>query len=130
MLLLVSIFSYSQKEKLPLKAGDEFACVFADEPDPEFPQGIDSLRRFIRSKFAIPEAIVKSEKRIYGTIVVNFKVESNGLLNDFKIVKSIDTTLDAEVIRVFKLIPKWKVYPCTGPVYMRFPVTFDLNAEE
>src|SRR5258707_5856860 len=102
MLFLIS-FIISSNEKRSYQLEEKFSCVLPIELGPEFPQGIDSLRRFIRSKFVIPELIVKSEKRIYGTIIIEFKVDYNGILSGFKIVKSITPELDSEVIRVFKL---------------------------
>lgn len=48
------------------------------------------------------------ENEIQGTVYLSFIVEIDGALTDIKVMRGVSKTLDAEVIRLIKLMPKWK----------------------
>jgi Ca-activated chloride channel family protein len=45
---------------------------------------------------------------IQGTTYLSFIVEIDGSLTGITIMKGVSKTLDAEAIRIVKLMPKWK----------------------
>lgn len=49
-----------------------------------------------------------AEKGIQGTVIVEFIVEKNGALSNFKVTKTVDSLLDAEALRVISVSPKWR----------------------
>lgn len=40
-------------------------------------------------------------------MVVGFCIETDGSLTDIRVIKSLTPELDAEAVRVVKLMPKW-----------------------
>ncbi|QUB74429.1 TonB family protein [Prevotella melaninogenica] len=48
------------------------------------------------------------ENCIQGRVVVRFCVNPKGRCDHFSIVRSVDPLIDKEVLRVLKLMPKWK----------------------
>ncbi len=45
---------------------------------------------------------------IEGRVIVSFIVEPNGSVSNVEIVRSVDTDLDQEALRVVGQMPKWK----------------------
>lgn len=73
---------------------------------PEFPGGIKKLMQFLSSNLKYPEH--EKEKGTQGKPVVSFVINEVGEAEDIKILKSIGKAFDQEIIRVLKLMPKWK----------------------
>lgn len=91
-----------------------------DEQPPSFPGGIEAMFAFI-------------EKNIHpipgqsGRVVVTFIVEKNGNLNDIKVRRSASPELDAEALRVVRLMPRWipgKTFGETTRSIYNIPVKF------
>jgi TonB family protein len=72
----------------------------------QMPQPTFDLPDFLGKNIVYPQ--VAKEKKIEGKVVVRFVVDDEGNVKDPFIVKSPDTLLSAEVLRVVKLMPKWK----------------------
>jgi len=73
--------------------------------DPEFPGGNIELEKFIHSKMIYPESDI--EMRNQGTVYIQFVVNTDGSISDITVAKGVTPTIDAEAVRVFKLMPKW-----------------------
>jgi Gram-negative bacterial TonB protein C-terminal len=76
---------------------------------------------FFARNFSYPQ-----DGTIVGKIVVTFIVNEDGRLSDFKVVKGREA--EAEILRVCKLMPKWKPGMENGkPVKVKFamPVIID-----
>jgi len=73
---------------------------------PEYPGGLLALRTFLASNVKYPTEAAK--KGIHGKVYVNFVVEKDGTVGLVKIARSVDPSLDAEAIRVVKLLTNWK----------------------
>jgi protein TonB len=73
---------------------------------PEYPGGKLEMVKFFMSNFNYlePEAT--------GRIIIEFTVNKEGKLEDFKILRSLIDLLDNEAIRVMKLMPNWKPGKC------------------
>jgi hypothetical protein len=75
----------------------------------EFPFGADSLKRFLGSRFVIPNSLLDDEKiNIRGTITASFTIEKDGTPSSFKIVKPLHPVLDNELLGVLRMMPRWK----------------------
>lgn len=85
------------------QSNDVFVAV---EIAADFPGSIYSFRNFVKSNFEIPKKAVR--KKVKGEIPVQFIVEKDGSLSDIKVLTDLGFGLNEEVIRVFKLSPKWK----------------------
>lgn len=71
------------------------------EKMPEYPGGIDALRREIGRKYRIPRSLVNKKKG--GKVFVQFIVDKDGSITNAKVVKGIDgcDTCSEEALRVF-----------------------------
>lgn len=98
------------------------------EIQPEFPGGEGELAKYLSNNIKYP--VICQENNIQGQVVVQFVVSTTGIITDLKVVKGADKYLDAEAIRVLKLMPRWLPGKQGGvPVNVRFfvPVTFKLQ---
>ena len=77
--------------------------VFVLKELPFFP---GDFNEFIFSNFHYPPSL--QENCIQGRVVVKFCINPKGKCDHFSIVRSVDPLIDKEVLRVLKLMPKWK----------------------
>lgn len=107
-------------------------------PPPPFPAGYDeapaftggetAMYKFINSMLVYP--IAAKEKNISGKVNLRFLVDTDGSISNVSVVKGINPELDAEAIRVIKLLPVWKPGKLEGKpvkVWYSMPVTFTLQ---
>ncbi|MCX6325303.1 MAG: energy transducer TonB [Bacteroidia bacterium] len=95
---------------------------------PQFVGGETALYKFINSKLVYPATAI--EKKLSGKVNVRFFVNVDGSTGGVSVVKGISSELDAEAIRVVKLLPPWKPGKLAGtPVRVLYsiPVTFTLE---
>ena len=76
------------------------------EEMPEFPGGMEKLIQFIADNVRLPRSV--EEGKVLGRCDVEFNVETDGTLTEFKVVKSLNKECDSEAIRVLKSMPRWK----------------------
>ena len=98
---------------------------------PEYPGGTTALFDFISKSVKYPEAA--KEKGIEGKVYVQFVIEKDGSLSSFTVLRGVSDELDAEAIRVLKMMPKWKPGMNDGkPVRVQYtiPFYFKLNGAE
>ena len=72
----------------------------------EFPFFPGNFNEFIFSNFHYPPSL--QENCIQGRVVVKFCINPKGKCDHFSIVRSVDPLIDKEVLRVLKLMPRWK----------------------
>jgi TonB family protein len=95
---------------------------------PVFKGGETALYKFINSKLVYPATAI--EKKLSGKVNVRFFVNVDGSTGGVSVVKGISSELDAEAIRVVKLLPPWKPGKLAGTpvkVIYTIPVTFTLK---
>ncbi|MFR6236864.1 MAG: energy transducer TonB [Parabacteroides distasonis] len=63
------------------------------------------LLNFLAKNMKYPT--LAQENSIKGKVVVQFVVNEDGKLSDFKVIKSVHQYLDNEALRVVKLLPKF-----------------------
>lgn len=73
---------------------------------PEFPGGMEKLIQFIADSIHLPKCV--TEGNVEGRSIVEFVVNRDGTLSDFKIFRSLHEDCNVEAIRVLKLMPRWK----------------------
>ena len=93
---------------------------------PTFPGGDAALMSFLKENIRYPEEA--REKGIQGRVRVSFLVCRDGSIADVKIVQQLHPLLDAEAVRVVKLMPKWENQ---GKTRERFdlPISFSLEKD-
>jgi len=95
---------------------------------PEFPGGMNALNRCIRENLRYPEEAAKNN--IQGTVVVQFAVMKDGSVDKVTVYAKAHPLLDAEAVRVVKLLPKWNPGKIKGKEvnsYFIIPVAFTLQ---
>ncbi len=93
----------------------------------EMPEFIGDFRKFISANLHYPK--IAKENRIEGTVLIKFVIDEKGNLANAKILRSVDSALDQEALRVINLSPRWKPgKQQTKPVKVAFtfPITFKL----
>ena len=98
------------------------------EQMPEFPGGMKELLKFLQENVKYPENAMKNN--VQGRVIVQFVVEKDGTLTEFKVARSVDPDLDAEALRVLQTMPKWKPGMQRGKIVrVKFtvPVSFKLQ---
>ena len=75
------------------------------EKQPEYPGGIEEFYKLVGMNFKIPAAA--SKQKLEGKAIIEFMVERDGSLSEFKIVKDLGYGIGNEAIRTIKLSPKW-----------------------
>ena len=73
---------------------------------PEFPGGWSAFMQWLTKNLKYPESAQKN--KVQGTVVVSFSVNKDGSIASTKVSTSADPVLDAEALRVMKMMPKWK----------------------
>jgi len=98
------------------------------EEMPMFPGGIPELMKFVSDHLQYPE--IAKENNVQGRVTVKFCVTPTGGVDRVSIYSSVDPELDAEAIRVVKLLPPFKPGKQGGKpvsVWFSIPINFKLN---
>ena len=110
-------------------AGEEIFVVVENQP--EFPGGQEAMMQFLADSIRYPRESM--EKGVQGRVICNFVIMKDGSVNDVQVVRGVDPLIDAEAIRVLKLMPEWKPGTQRGKkVNVRYtlPVVFRLLKNE
>ena len=105
----------------------EFFVIVQDMPKFQG-GGLDKFRNWVQSSIEYPK--IAMENGISGTVYANFIVNQNGELVKLIIVRSVESSLDNEVIRTMSSSPKWEPGRQRGkPVNIRMtiPIKFVLQ---
>jgi TonB family protein len=97
--------------------------------DPHFSGGPDAFNKFINENIRYPKD--DQDKGISGKVIVQFVVEKNGSLSNFKALSGPSEAMKAEAVRLLSLSPKWYAGVWEGNKFVRTqytaPVTFTLD---
>lgn len=103
----------------------EFAKV---EEKPAYPGGDIEMLKFLQSKCKYPKE--PKDLGIDGVVYIEFVVGVDGSISKVTVAHGIDKHLDAEALRVVKLMPKWSPGKQRGipvPVARIIPIKFILE---
>ena len=109
----------------PVEKEDVYEFV---EIAPEFPGGEKAMFQFITSNLHYPAPC--KEEEIQGKVFVQFIIEKDGSVNEVTVVRGVHSALDAEAVRVIKMMPKWKPGYQNGKAVRtryRLPIYFKLS---
>ena len=76
------------------------------EVKPEYPGGMGELSKLMKSNLLYP--LISFENGVQGEVLVQFVVDKEGNVEEVTVFKGVDPYLDAEALRVIKMMPKWK----------------------
>ena len=109
------------------KAKDEPVALVVENM-PDYPGGTGKLMEFLAKNLKYPESAEKNKQE--GRVIVRFVIEKDGSLTDFAVARSVSPALDAEALRVAKMMPKWipaKNKGKTVRVRYNIPIKFSLR---
>lgn len=95
---------------------------------PMYPGGKDGVIDHLIKNLRYPQNA--RNEGIEGIVVVKFTVGNDGTIQDVEVVESVDPELDAEAVRVIKIMKAWfPGYKDGKPVETEFyiPIRFKLN---
>ncbi len=109
---------------------DEEEVFYIVEDMPTFNGGkpATEFRKYIAQNLQYPE--IAAENGVSGRVIVQFAVDKTGKVVDAKIVRSVDSALDREAVRVVMSSPKWTPGKQRGKavkVLFTFPINFVLQ---
>ncbi|MFV0391180.1 MAG: energy transducer TonB [Paludibacteraceae bacterium] len=95
-----------QEHKVIVEKEPEVEKVFEIvEQPPSFPGGESAMYEWLGKNINYP--VIAQENNIQGRVTCQFVVGRNGEIEDVKVVRGVDPSLDKEAIRVIKSMPKW-----------------------
>ncbi|MEI6141125.1 MAG: M56 family metallopeptidase [Mariniphaga sp.] len=118
----------SQKKDVQISEQTQDQVFVVVEQMPEFPGGEQALREFIAKEVKYPDDAIKA--KIVGKVFVNFVVSKEGKVINPKVVRGVSPSLDAEALRVVKILPIWKPGQQKGvnvAVSYTIPIAFALK---
>jgi protein TonB len=86
------------------------------------------FRKWVSTKIVYPP--IAAENGIFGRVFYEFAIDKSGNVCDIKLLRGVDPLLDAEVLRVLKMSPKWTPGMQRGKavkVRYQFPFMFQLQ---
>ncbi len=109
---------------------DEEEVFYIVEDMPTFNGGepATEFRKYIAKNLQYPE--IAAENGVSGRVIIQFAVDKTGRVVDAKIVRSVDSALDKEAVRVVMSSPKWTPGKQRGKavkVLFTFPINFVLQ---
>lgn len=125
LMMLVLLFSFMTSTAQTKKNNMVYDVV---EVMPQYPGGQIAMLKYIMENIKYPKQIM--EEGIQGRVTVSFIVEKDGRVSNVRLLRSVQSALDKEAIRVVKSMPKWTPGKHNGkPVRVRFnlPVMFKLK---
>ena len=97
---------------------EKIICCFP--PMPSFPGNIQQV---LRTHLVWPAG--RKNKNIEGRVIVKFYIGRDGSCSQFKVLRSLNPSFDAEALRVLKLMPKWNMSSMEeGGTWYVLPVYF------
>ena len=125
LMTLVLLFSFMTSTAQTKKNNMVYDVV---EVMPQYPGGQIAMLKYIMENIKYPKQAMK--EGIQGRVTVSFIVEKDGRVSNVRLLRSVQSALDKEAIRVVKSMPKWTPGKQNGkPVRVRFnlPVMFKLK---
>ncbi len=109
-------------------APDKNTTFMVVEKMPVYPGGDAAMFQYLGMNVRYP---VEAQKNgIQGRVICQFVIDATGAIDSVKVVRSVDTHLDAEAIRVIKGMPNWTPGEQRGEkVRVRYtlPINFNLQ---
>lgn len=92
---------------------------------PVFPGGYDKLLGFVNQTRVYPSKAYR--KGVQGRVMCSFVINTDGTVSNVKVLRGVETTLNAEAVRILESMPQWTPGHMEGkpvPVRMVYPIAF------
>ena len=97
---------------------------------PEYPGGEAALKQFLMNELVYPYEAANANE--IGEVLVGFLVGKDGSVSAVRVLKSVSSSLDAEAVRVVKMMKYWHPGTRNGvpvPASMSIPINFRIVKE-
>jgi len=101
--------------------------IVVEEP-PRFPGGNDAMLRFLAENIHYPQP--SRQEAIQGTVYLTFVINTDGSVDNARVLRGVHWSLDEEALRVIRAMPEWIPGKQRGkPVNVQFtmPIRFALE---
>lgn len=125
---MITIPFVNDGQQVPQKKGDVYVTV---DKMPEFPGGLNAQQRFIGENLKYP--VEAQEKGVEGRVIVRYVIRSTGDITDIEVIRGVYPSLDEEVVRIVKAMPKWIPGKQNGKavdVYYTLPLIFKISGSK
>jgi periplasmic protein TonB len=132
LLFSVSFIVHAQDIAAEVNKKDSLKIFEKVEVEAAFPGGLQAWRRFLETNLNPQVPADKGAPVGTYTVVVRFIVDKDGSLSDFEATTKHGYGMEAEILRVLKLSPKWTPASDKGrnvKAYRSQPVTFMISEE-
>jgi len=122
------IFDFTKDKNGPVFKPDTTKVLTTVRIQPEFPGGVAALSNFVQTNVRYPTE--DHNNKVQGKVYIQFVVEEDGSLDNFRIIRSPSEAMGKEAMRVMASSPKWKPGTQDGkPVRVEFtmPINFSLS---
>ncbi|TWI97155.1 TonB family protein [Mucilaginibacter frigoritolerans] len=112
-------------DTVPARDNKVFTAI---EQVPQFPGGVNAFYEFLANNIQYPAESRKLASQ--GRVIISFVVEKDGSLTNIHTVRGVDSSINAEAVRVIKLSPKWSPGVQNGHlarVAYSVPIAFTLD---
>lgn len=94
---------------------------------PEYPGGMVEFMKWLTLNLKYPPAALRT--KIEGKVMISFIVNKDGSISNIKIEKHAHALLENEVLRIAKMMPKWKPGKDHGKIcrtQVAIPIVFEI----
>jgi len=111
--LIILIFSIScvKTGAQNIQQADPIYSIFDVDSLPDYPGGSAKLNEYISSELS-----KRSFETCPGVVMINFIVEKDGSLSNFRFIRKVCPSADETVMEIMKKMPKWEVGYKNGQV--------------
>jgi TonB family protein len=123
-----SVFKQDVEQACYDAQGAILPCLDHKIQPPEYPGGLNKMMQFLASNIRYPKAALRA--RTEGLVHVSFIIDETGKPRNLRVSKSVSPELDAEALRVLRLLPPFRPGTQYGepvPVFVMAPVTFNIR---
>ncbi|HEV7346810.1 energy transducer TonB [Telluribacter sp.] len=128
LILLLTLAGIGYLAGVPAAYAQTDTTVFTIvEVQPEFPGGIEALKRYLKQNVKYPEAAAKA--KVQGRVFLEFVITTEGKIRDIRVLKGIGHGANEEAVRVVSQMPDWTPGKQSGrPMNVKYhlPVHFQL----
>jgi len=98
------------------------------EKMPQYPGGVNELMRYLARNIKYPKDA--QQKGIQGKLIVQFVINKSGKVENAKVLRGVDPSIDQEGLRVVNTFPDWIPGEQSGKkvsVFYTLPIAFKLD---
>lgn len=124
----VEIREYVEGRKEEVVEEEDIPFVMVEDK-PKFKGGDENaFTKWVAERLVYPE--IAKENSVQGRVILQFRVNTDGSVDNVKVVRGVDPSLDKEAVRVVSSSPKWtpgRQRNKAVRVVYTFPVIFQLR---